>query len=251
MQYTNKASRFIEAPAPPQPSFEKLHPRVATVTGDQAIEVFLLAENRLLREALARVLGKKSNIRVVAAVAFAPDIVLGIGELKPHILILDSAAFGASGLQFVTSVRQNVPGMKVVMIGMEADSETFLRSVRAGVTGYLLKEASAVEIAAAVRSVAYEEAACPPRLCLALFDYVARQSGRFPDLSTKLDLGLSRREQQLMQLVSGGLTNKEIAAQLNLSEQTVKNHVRNILRKLGVRDRLSAAEYCREQGFAM
>ena len=224
---------------------------VSMKTVDQAIEVFLLAENRLLREALARILNKKGDIRVVAAFAFDAQIVEGIGQSKPHVLILDSATYGVAGLQIVGSVRRALPGIKVLMIVMEADKDTFLRCVKAGVAGYVLKDASALEIAAAVRGVAYEEAACPPKLSLALFDYVAQQASRGPGTFTGLELGLSRREQQLMQLISAGFTNKEIASQLNLSEQTVKNHVCHILRKLGVRDRLTAAEYYREQGAAL
>jgi len=220
-------------------------------TVDQAIEVFLLAENRLLREALARVLNKKADIRVVAAYAFDPEVARGIGQIKPHVLILDSATYAVAGLEIVGVVRQALPGIKVLMIGMEADKDTFLRCVKAGVAGYVLKDASALEIAAAVRVVAYEEATCPPKLCLALFDYVARQTNRVPGTFRGPELGLSRREQQLMQLISAGLTNKEIASQLNLSEQTVKNHVCHILRKLGVRDRLTAAEFYREQGAAL
>jgi DNA-binding NarL/FixJ family response regulator len=224
---------------------------VSMKTVDQAIEVFLLAENRLLREALARILNKKGDIRVVAAFAFDPQVVEGIGQSKPHVLILDSATYLVAGLQIVCSVRRALPGIKVLMIGMEADKDTFLRCVKAGVAGYVLKDASALEIAAAVRGVAYEEAACPPKLCLALFDYVTQQASRGPGTFTGLELGLSRREQQLMQLIGAGLTNKEIASQLNLSEQTVKNHVCHILKKLGVRDRLTAVEFYREQGAAL
>ena len=190
---------------------------VTMKTVDQAIEVFLLAENRLLREALARVLNKKGDIRVVAAFAFDPLITEGIGQSKPHVLILESATYAVAGLHIVGCVRRALPGIKVLMIGMEADKDTFLRCVKAGVAGYVLKDASALEIAAAVRGVAYEEAACPPKLCLALFDYVAQQNGRVPGTFRTLELGLSRREQQLMQLIGAGLTNKEIASQLNLS----------------------------------
>jgi len=213
----------------------------------QAIDVFLLAESRLLREALTGVLNRKSNIRVVAALAFGPEIFQEICEVKPTVLIIDSAVCALAGLQLVVSLREALPGTKVVMISMEADKDFFVRCVKAGVAGYILKDASALEIVAAVKAVADDEAACPPRLCLALFDYVARQTHYLPDVFAKREHGLSRREQQLVELLSGGLTNKEIASQLNLSEQTVKNHVHNILRKLGVSDRLSAAEYCREQ----
>ncbi len=251
MQPANKGLRLAEASAPSLAWPKTLGPVAAMRTADQAIEVFLLAENRLLREALARVLSKKADIRVVAALASDAGIAKALGETKPHVLILDSAAYAAAGLQVMDCARKALPGIKVLMIGMDADKDTFLRCVKAGAAGYLLKDASALEIAAAVRSVAYEEAACPPKLCLVLFDYVARHSSHLPHMLGSLDLGLSRREQQLLQLISAGLTNKEIACQLNLSEQTVKNHVRHILRKLGVRDRITAAEYCREQGLAI
>jgi DNA-binding NarL/FixJ family response regulator len=136
----------------------------------------------------------------------------------------------------------------VVMVGMEANRETFLRAVRDGVVGYVLKDASAVEVAAAVRSVAGDEAVCPPTLCLNLFQYVATQRAQAPSFHIKHSLGLTRREQQLVQMISRGLTNKEIASQLNLSEQTVKNHIHRMLRKLGASDRLAAVELCRMPG---
>ena len=128
------------------------------------------------------------------------------------------------------------------MIGMEANQEIFLRAVRAGIAGYVLKDAPASEVAAAVRSVASNDAVCPPRLCLALFEYVARQRIHMPVFYSKRKFGLSRREQQLLERVNCGLSNKEIASELSLSEQTVKNHVHRILRTLGVGDRLSAVE---------
>jgi len=135
------------------------------------------------------------------------------------------------------------------MIGMEADGELFLRAVREGIAGYLLKDAPAAEVAAAVRSVASSYAVCPQELCQVLFDYVSRQRAHLPNLAIKQQLGLTRREQQLVELISRGLTNKEIAVELGLSEQTVKNHIHRVIRKVGVSDRLEAVEMCRTQGF--
>jgi DNA-binding NarL/FixJ family response regulator len=96
-----------------------------------------------------------------------------------------------------------------------------------------------------VRSAATDEAVCPPRLCLALFECIARQWAQIPRFNGKHTFGLTRREQQLVEMIGGGLTNKEIANELNLSDQTVKNHIHRILKKLGVSDRLSAVEVCR------
>jgi DNA-binding NarL/FixJ family response regulator len=212
------------------------------------IDVFLLAENRLLREALARVLDNKNDIRVVAAVAYDANVDQRVGELRPQIIALDSSVFERIGFDIVTSVRSAVLDIKILLVGMDSDKETFLRCVRAGVSGYVLKEASANEVAAAVRSVAYDGAVCPPKFCAALFDQVANPRSEFRQYRGKSQLGLTRREQQLVQMISQGLSNKEIANQLNLSEQTVKNHIHRMLRKLGASDRMSAVEVCRVEG---
>jgi len=219
------------------------------MSGDIAVvQVFILAENRLLREALTRILNKKSDIRVVGAFAFAPDIVQQITAAAPHVLLCDSATVALSELRLVSEVRAAMPGLKVVMVGMEAEPGTFLKAVRDGIVGYVLKDASAMEVAACVRSVANEEAVCPPSLCMALFQQLANPTPQPATFVFKHDLGLTRREQQLVQMISRGFTNKEIAGQLNLSEQTVKNHVHRMLRKLGASDRLGAVERCRVPG---
>lgn len=214
----------------------------------ETVQVFILAENRLLREALTRILSKKSDLCVVGASAFSPDVVDQISKAAPDVLLSDSAAVALSDLRLVSEVRAAIPGLRVIMIGMDANPETFLRAVRDGVVGYVLKDASAMEVASAVRSVANDEAVCPPSLCLTLFERVAAQNSHSSNFVLRHNLGLTRREQQLVQLISHGLTNKEIAAQLNLSEQTVKNHIHRMLRKLGATDRLGAVERCRAPG---
>jgi DNA-binding NarL/FixJ family response regulator len=220
---------------------------VTTEAISGTIGVFLLAENRLLRDALTKILNKKNDIRVLAASAYSPQALQQVTELAPHVLLLDCAALGSAQVEVIAAARKALPGLKVVMIGMESDKEAFLRFVRAGVAGYVLKDAPASEVAAAVRSAATDEAVCPPRLCLALFECIARQWAQIPRFNGKHTFGLTRREQQLVEMIGGGLTNKEIANELNLSDQTVKNHIHRILKKLGVSDRLSAVEVCRIQ----
>src|SRR5207245_2363538 len=193
--------------------------------------VFILAENRLLREALTRLLSKKSDIRGGGASAFSPQVVTQISAAAPAVPLSASTAGAPSDLQLIAGVRGAVPGLKVVMIGVEAEREPFVRAIHGGVVGYVLKGASAMEGAAAVRSVAGDEAVCPPTLCLSLFQHVATQRAQTPSFHIKHSLGLTRREQQLVQMISRGLTNKEIASQLNLSAQPVKNHIHRILRQ--------------------
>jgi two-component system NarL family response regulator len=208
------------------------------------VDVFVLAENRLLREALLRVFAKKNEIRVVGSNSYTPDIHEQIMATTPAIIVLDSIGLSRSSAQLISTIRSAIPDVKLVMVDMDADELTFLRAIREGVVGYVLKDASAIELVSAIRSVAAGEAICPPSLTAALFRYASRPPNTVSSISWGAELGLSRREQQLMTLLRDGLTNKEIASQLSISEQTVKNHVHNIMHKLGARDRLSAVRRC-------
>jgi DNA-binding NarL/FixJ family response regulator len=213
--------------------------------------VFLVAENRLLREALARILDKKSDLTVVGSCAFSSTALDQIVAANPDVLILDSFSLANGHLNFMRAVQTRIPRLSLVLIGMEDDEQAFLRTVREGALGYVLKDASALDVVAAVRAVANGEAACPPHLCAALFRFVTRQSNQVPNINVKLGLGLTQREQQLVLLISQGLSNKEIASQLSLAEQTVRNHVHRMLRKVGASDRLAVVELCRIQGMAV
>ena len=216
---------------------------MTTIVGK--ISVFLLAENRLLREALAKILNKKTDITVVGSAPLSSGVVLKITASSPQVLLFDPPHNTRGECSIIPPLRKALPTLKVVMIGMDPDKELFLRAVRDGIAGYVLKDATAPEVADAVRSVAENQAVCPAGLCQALFEYVARQPPAYPNLLVKHHMGLTRREQQLVEMIGRGFTNKEIAVTLGLSEQTIKNHIHRMLRKLGASDRLAAAEMCR------
>jgi DNA-binding NarL/FixJ family response regulator len=210
----------------------------------RTVDVFLLAENRLLREALIRILSKKTDIRVVGAAPYSPTTQKQIIAIRPSIVLLDSVGPVFSETRLVSTLLAAIPGLRIAMIDMEVDPNTFLRAVREGVVGYVLKDASALEVAGMIRAIAAGEAVCPPSLSMALFQVVQR----------RLSIGgtsrvLSRREQELVVLLRERLTNKEIATRLNLSEQTVKNHVHRMLRKIGAPDRLAIVERYEMEGF--
>jgi len=207
-------------------------------------EVFLLAENRLLREALVRILAKKNDIRVLGASAYSAGIEEQIISLRPTIMVLDSYGISTPKASLISTLQECIPGVKVVMVDMDSDESTFLKAVRDGIVGYVLKDASASEVASTIRSVAFGRAVCPPELSLALFRSVSGQRDARFSFPLGTELGLSRREQQLVELLRQRMTNKEIAAQLNLSEQTIKNHIHNMLRKIGATDRIAIVERC-------
>lgn len=207
-------------------------------------EVYLLAENRLLREALIRLLSKRSEVRVVGANPYSPSVYHDIIAAKPQIILLDSNGLGFSKAMLIATLRSAIRNLRIVMVDMDSDENTFLGAIRSGVVGYVLKDASADEVGAAIRAVAAGKAVCPPSLCMTLFRSVAHQCTTTSQTSCGADLGLSRREQQMVELLRERLTNKEIALRLNLSEQTVKNHMHRILRKLGAPNRFSIVERC-------
>jgi DNA-binding NarL/FixJ family response regulator len=120
--------------------------------------------------------------------------------------------------------------------------------VQEGALGYLVKEAAAAEIAAAVRAVAKGEAVCLPQVYTTLFRYVAQQRSQLPSFHVRVNVGLSSGEQQLALLIGRGMTNKEIASQLRLAEQTVRNHVHRMLRRVSANNRLAVVEMCRMHG---
>jgi two-component system, NarL family, nitrate/nitrite response regulator NarL len=134
--------------------------------------------------------------------------------------------------------------VKFILIGMNDDPDKFLSAIRAGVAGYLLNDASPTDIVTAVLAPFRGEAYCPPRLCLAMFRHIATQElpPRLEQVSTA---DLTLRQERLIGLVAKGLTNKEIAQSLNLSEFTVRNHIHRILRKLQAGSRKEAVNALR------
>jgi two-component system NarL family response regulator len=146
--------------------------------------------------------------------------------------------------------REAAGTMGVVLIGMEENEGKFLLAVRSGISGYLLNDASASDVVTAVRAAARGEAVCPPRMCLALFHAVARLARETSAQIKRRSLpGLTMRQQQLLSFVAKGLTNKEIASQMNLSESTIKNHMHRIMKQVEAVSRHEAVEAARAFGY--
>ncbi len=215
------------------------------------VGVFIIAENRLLREAFTRILCKKTDICVLGSAEYTAETIQGISASDVEMLLVSPAAPLALESSYLLELRSLARRFKLVLAGMEEDEQSFLWAVRAGVLGYVLKDAAATDVVAAVRAAAQGDATCPPSLLRCLFNYFAQQWYEIPNGRVRARLGLSRREQQLVPLIARGLTNKEIATHLNLSEQTVKNHIHRVLQKVGARDRLTIVDACRELGSAV
>jgi DNA-binding NarL/FixJ family response regulator len=205
------------------------------------INVLLLVGNHLLCKALSRILQQRPDIFVMAQSADLSNIAPIIVRSESDVILLDSVTATALTRQSGIRIRDLNRNAQVLFIGMDADECAFLRAVRAGASGYLLNEASAADVIAAIRAIARGQAVCPSQLCKVLFETVAGAREFIPSVRN-VGLRLTRRQKELLPMIARGLTNKEIASHLNLSEQTVKNHIHRMLRKVGANDRLQVIE---------
>ncbi len=223
---------------------------VSEIVPCSSIRVFLMMENRLLREALIRLFRKRSDLVVVGDDGPAETNACQVLDSQFDVLVIDSFQTTWPAAKIARKIGGQA-AFKAILIGMEPDEEPFIAAVRSGVMGYLLKDASASDLVAAVRAVYRGEAVCPPQLCSTLFRFVAHVVEEIPVKRSTSRPDLTLRQQQLIALVAKGLTNKEIASQLNLSEFTVRNHIHRILKQLDAGSRSEAVETFRGHGYAI
>jgi len=219
-------------------------------TSESAISVYVLEQNRLLRQTLVHLLRKRTNFTVSGDGDNTAGPLEALIAARCDVLLLSSLET-LRGICQRTEECQRSKEIKVVLFGMEENPECFLEAVQLGTTGYLLKAASSTEIIAAIRAVAQGEATCPPKLCKWLFDHL---SNAFSVASKKVEAhfcvtsDLTCRQRQLMELVAQGMTNKEIATNLHLSEFTIKNHIHRVMKSLEVGSRHTAVEMLKASG---
>jgi DNA-binding NarL/FixJ family response regulator len=205
--------------------------------------VFVLCGNRLLRESIERLVRRRADLDLMGASSPHSDSIRRIVESGAEVLVVDSPQFVLELNGWRAAPQAERQRVKVVLVAMGDDKNLFLRAVKHGVMGYVSQESASIDVISAIRTVASGQSVCPPHFTRILFDFISCQM-QFPNAQSRRRWGLSRREQQLVPLIGRGMTNKEIAAEFNLSEQTVKNHVHRMLRKVGVSDRLGISEAC-------
>lgn len=209
------------------------------------IRVFIATGNRLLGEALFRLFENEKDVKVVGQSGHCSEITEQIAKARPDVFLLNPASPLLLDFVYLQGTHRRFPQLKIVLFGMAEDENVFTEAVRQGAVGYILQDASTPAVVAAVRSVVRGEAVCPPRLCLSLFMQIARQRmALMPAHRMHASLKVTRREQELVPMIALRLTNKEIAALLHISEQTVKNQIHRLIQKLGANKRQDVVELC-------
>ncbi|MCJ7626882.1 MAG: response regulator transcription factor [Longimicrobiales bacterium] len=215
-----------------------------SVSNGEAIRVALIEDNRLVREGIATLLEGFPDLRIVAKGGSADASLLK--ELNPRVVLLDLGLRQGNSLRVVQTVREECPETKVIVMDLLPVHEDIAEFVHAGVSGFIMKDATLEDLVDTIRKVARGIPVLPPQMTNSLFSQIAREavsSGRPKALDA---VRMTTRERDVINLIAEGESNKAIARRLHISPHTVKSHVRNIMEKLTLHTRLQIAAYAHQ-----
>ena len=205
------------------------------------IRLLLIEDNRLLRDGIAAMLKGHRDINVVAASGNGENSIQKIHKLKPDVILLDLGLRSHNSLHVVELVKREFPRANVIVMDLAPAQGDVLQFVRAGASGFILKDATVDDFLATIRSVAEGGKVLPPVLSGSLFSQIIEHAVDGGRAKLTKAIRMTKREREVIGLVSDGLTNKEIAKRLNIATYTIKSHVHNILEKLSLRSRVEVA----------
>lgn len=216
------------------------------------IRLLLVDDQSLFREALRTLLSLQPDFDIVAEAPDGQEAVALAAQLKPDVILMDLRMPVMHGVEATRRIAGSAAGPAgaprvIVLTTFDEDAEVF-EALRAGAVGYLLKASPAEKLCGAIRAAAQGTSVLEPSIAARLMAGIDRAAAPAPSRSTPLSDPLSARELEVLQFLARGCSNKEIGARLRISEGTVKNHMTNVLGKLGVLDRTQAALRARELG---
>jgi DNA-binding NarL/FixJ family response regulator len=207
----------------------------------EPITVAVIDDNRLVRDGLAALLNKLANMRATAWES-AEGLV---GTPAPRVVLLDVGLGGEESVRVATSLAVRFPDTKIVAMDLIPVNEEIAELVAAGVSGFVMKDATFDEFIATIYAVVSGEKVLPPDMSETLFAQIAKDAGDRKAQDVLDEVRMTPRELQVIELIGEGLSNKEIAQRLNIAAHTVKSHVRNVMEKLALHTRLQIAAYSR------
>ena len=207
------------------------------------IRVMICDDHALFRRGLIMVLEAEDDIAVVAEAEDGEDAVEKAVEHIPDVVLMDVRMPGVDGIEATRRIAEKVPTAKILMLTVSDEEEDLYEAIKAGATGYLLKEVSIEEVAPAARAVVAGQSLISPSMASTLLGEFSNLAKRAEERSSVPTPRLTDRELEVLRLVAQGKSNREIAGDLYISENTVKNHVRNILEKLHLHTRMEAVMY--------
>lgn len=217
---------------------------------DENLRILIVDDHTLVREGFSKMLDLEENLTVVGQASNYEEAISLTEELQPDIVLMDIRLPGIDGIEATRMIKQNYPKVEVIILSMYDEDEYVFESIKAGASGYVLKDISKEELIRAIQIVHSGESLIQPTLArkiLTEFAHMARRSSSAARITPLREL--SEREIEVLRLVADGNSNKEIAEALTISEKTVKAHLRTIFRKLEVSDRAQAVAYAMRKGW--
>ncbi|HEX3827102.1 MAG TPA: response regulator transcription factor [Sporichthyaceae bacterium] len=209
----------------------------------EPIRVLIADDHALFRRGLEMVLSHEPDLLLVGEAADGDQAVAAAIDLLPDVVLLDIRMPRRSGIEAAAAIKQAVPVAKIVMLTISDDEGDLYEAIKAGATGYLLKEISVDELACGIRAVHQGQSLISPSMASKLLTEFAAMVAKQPERDRLQSPTLTDRELEVLRLVARGRNNREIAGILFISENTVKNHIRNILEKLQLHSRMEAVFY--------
>ncbi len=209
----------------------------------EPIRVLVVDDHALFRRGLQMVLEQEEDIEVVGEAGDGAEAVERASDTVPDIILMDVRMPKRGGIDACTAIKDAVPSAKIIMLTISDEEADLYDAIKAGASGYLLKEISIEEVAAAIRAVNEGQSLISPSMASKLLTEFASMIKRTDDRQQVPTPRLTDREMEVLKLVAKGLNNRDIAKQLFISENTVKNHIRNILEKLQLHSRMEAVVY--------
>jgi DNA-binding NarL/FixJ family response regulator len=214
------------------------------VSRTDPIRVLVVDDHALFRRGLEFVFAQEADIEVIGEAGDGEQGVARAAELLPDIVLLDVRMPKGTGIEACAAIKDVAPSAKIIMLTMSDEEADLYDAIKAGATGYLLKEISIDEVADAVRAVYDGQSLISPSMASKLLNEFALMAKRTDDRRNQVPAPrLTERELEVLKLVARGLNNRDIAKELFISENTVKNHIRNILEKLQLHSRMEAVVY--------
>ena len=213
----------------------------------QKTRILLVEDNIILRDGITALLNRERDFTVTAVSDGSHGVVAMARKVNPRVVLLDLGLEGQSSLEIIEKLKKAFPGIKVIGMGLAPTQSDIMECVQAGADGFIMKDAKVEDVIYTTRAVAAGKNVLPIPITGSLFFQIAEQALLKGKRNLKRLIRMTKREKEIIALIADGMSNKQIASNLNIATFTVKSHVHNILEKLELHSRLQIASYSRDE----